>query len=375
MRADRPLRVGIRCDAGPTTGVGHLMRCVALAEEMVARGHEALFLADLGGVAFAERQLGCRGLRRVDAPQDPEAVLRAVGRHRLDAVVLDSYVLPPEVSAALVAERVPVLAVIDGPPRGQSAQLYLDQNIGAERDDVPLPGGARRLAGTSYALLRDAVRSLRPAQPWQPTGRPPQVVVAFGGTDAYGVTEAAVTAMVGSGLPFSATVVAPDPDVRTRLGHAAGKGQVVRAVPPLDDFPRLLAAADLVVGAAGTSAWEYSVLGRPAAVVAVVDNQHDSYGRLVGLGAVLGLGRLQELRGDPVRAQDRLGAALGDEQARAGAAQAAYALVDGDGRVRVVDALEDLVRGSTVTAGRTGRPGLGGPGQPEGPVGQAGEDG
>lgn len=350
MRADpipvgaRPLRVGLRCDAGPTTGVGHLVRCVALAEEVVARGHEALFLADLGGVDFAERQLAVRGLPRVDPPADAGQALAAVERHRLDAVVLDSYVLDPALSAALVERDVPVLAVVDGLLRGLTAQLYLDQNIGAEHDVVDLPAGAHRLAGTTYALLRDAVRALRPPAPWQPTGRPPRVVVAFGGTDALGVTAAAVGALVATGQPFRATVVSPDPRVRASVAARATPSQRLDAVAPLEDFPRLLAGADLVVGASGSSAWEYSCLGAPAAVVAVVDNQLEAYERLVGLGAVLGIGTLQELRHGAPSAQEALRVALGDEAARARVAAAAYCLVDGDGRARVVTALEELVR-------------------------------
>ena len=339
----RRLRIGIRCDAGPTTGVGHLVRCVSLAEEVLGRGHDAVFLSDLGGVDFAERQLAARGLVRVDPPRDAAQALAAVDEHRLDAVVLDSYVLDPALSAALVEQGVPVLGVVDGSLRGLTAQLYLDQNIGAQDDVHDLPAGARRLAGTSYALLRDAVRDLRPPVPWRPTGLPPRVVVAFGGTDALHVTEAAVRAMVATGLPFTATVVSPQAQVRARLTALGSDAQRVEAVAPRDDFPRLLAGADLAVGAAGSSAWEYACLGVPAAVLAVVDNQADAYRRLVGLGAVLGVGTLEALRDGAPSAQEALRAALGDEVARARVAAAAYALVDGDGRVRVVTALEELV--------------------------------
>lgn len=354
MRAERPLRIGIRCDAGPATGVGHLVRCVALAEEVVARGHAAVFLSDLGGVAFAERQLTARELPRADPPQDAAQAVQAVGQHRLDAVVLDSYVLDPALSAALVARGVPVLGVVDGPLRGLTAQLYLDQNIGAEGDVHDLPAGAQRLAGTTYALLRDAVRSLRPTAPWQPTGAPPRVVVAFGGTDALNVTEAAVRALVATGLPFSATVVSSDPQVRADLTALGSVAQRVEALAPLDDFPRLLAGADLAVGASGTSAWEYSCLGVPAAVLAVADNQSEAYGRLVGLGAVLGIGTLQELRDGAPSAREALRTALGDEAARARVAAAAHALVDGDGRVRVVTALERLVASGADRAAAAG---------------------
>lgn len=346
MRAEAgapALRIGIRCDAGPVVGVGHLVRCTALAEELQSRGHEAVFLGDLGGVAFAERQLTSRGLTLQPPPAGPDDAVAAVSELALDAVVLDSYVLDPAVSAALVAAGVPVLAVVDGDACGQSADLYLDQNIGAERDAFALAPGASRLAGTSYALLRDAVRSLRPPAPWTPSQGPLQVVVAFGGTDAFGMTTATVHALAATGAAFRATVITPDPLVRERAVAAAGPGQTVEAVAPFDGFPALLAGADLVLGAAGTSAWEYCCLGRAAAVVAVAGNQHTSYDRLVDAGAVLGLGLLDELAQDPALLPNRLAAVVADEAGRAEAARTAHALVDGEGRARVVSALEDLV--------------------------------
>lgn len=323
--------------------MGHLVRCVALAEELASRGWEVLFLGDLGGIAFAERQLSSRGLPWRAAPAGPRGHLDAVRSEGLDAVVLDSYTLPEPVSAALVEADVPVLAFADGPLRGQRAQLYLDQNIGAEDDEVPLPPGARRLAGTRYALLRDAVREARPPRPWRARPGTPSVVVSFGGTDAFGLTAAAVRALLGSGEAFRAVVVTVDPDVRDWLaGLAVPPGSEVTAREPFDEFPRVLARADLVVGAAGTSSWEYCCLGVPAAVAAVVDNQRQAYHRLVAQGAVLPLGTLSEVRADEPAFAGALAAALADPAGRARVAAVAHGLVDGDGRVRVVDALAEL---------------------------------
>ena len=61
MPADPAQRVGIRCDARAAIGVGHLVRCIALAEELVGRGHEVVFFGVVD-VPWASRQLADRGL-------------------------------------------------------------------------------------------------------------------------------------------------------------------------------------------------------------------------------------------------------------------------------------------------------------------------
>ena len=51
--------------------------------------------------------------------------------------------------------------------------MLLDQNIGAEQDDWPLPEGAVRLAGLDYALMRDEIRARRGPPTHDPTSSRP----------------------------------------------------------------------------------------------------------------------------------------------------------------------------------------------------------
>jgi hypothetical protein len=133
--ADRRPTVGVRCDAGPATGVGHLVRCVALAEELVSRGLGVVFLGDLGGLPFAQRQLADRGLPLLPAPVAPEDLADLAVSMGLAAVVLDGYHLDPGCGTALTARGLPVLALSDGGfGADQRATIHLDQNLGAGDD-------------------------------------------------------------------------------------------------------------------------------------------------------------------------------------------------------------------------------------------------
>ncbi|MFI7450587.1 PseG/SpsG family protein [Nonomuraea sp. NPDC049714] len=340
-------RVGIRCDAGAAIGVGHLVRCVALAEELTARGVEVVFLGAVSGSPWAAEQLRARGLPLVPAPREPALLASLVDELCLDAVVLDSYTLAPGTGAALRAGRDSwaglsgrgpvVLAIIDGDPLGQEADLYLDQNLGAEHRPFPAlpgsrasrPGGARRLAGASYVLLRDSVRRCRRSA-WARSV--PRVLCFFGGTDSAGVAPAWAAALRRTGLPYEAAVVSPVP-----FG-AEGR---VRVIPPTDRLPELMAEADLVLTAAGSASWELLHLGVPTALTWVADNQSAGYEALVRGGLAAGLG--PEPGPEAVATLARLLAtpALREEYGRRG-----RSLIDGRGRERVADALLDpSVRG------------------------------
>ncbi|MFG1698134.1 PseG/SpsG family protein [Nonomuraea sp. NPDC049309] len=332
---------------------------MALAEELVARGADVVFLGEVRDSPWARAQLDGRGLPLVPAPDEPAGLAALARELALDAVVLDSYALPRDTGATLRAAGLPVLAVIDGDPLGQEADLYLDQNLGAERRPFALPG--RRLAGARYVLLRDSVRGRTRAS--REPG-PPRVLCFFGGTDSAGVAPRWAAALNATGLPFTATVVSPVP-------FDAGP---ITVIPPTDRLPELMAAADLVVTAAGSAVWELLHLGVPTALTWVAANQLIGYEELTRLGAAAPLGPEPPANpaaapiNEPITAPTREPAAaptrepaavparepgpeavavlarlLADPAARAELGRRGSGLVDGKGRERVADALLALL--------------------------------
>ncbi|MFG1919374.1 PseG/SpsG family protein [Micromonospora sp. NPDC048898] len=375
-------RVGLRCDAGRRRGVGHLVRCLALAEEFLARGAHVAVFGTVERLAWATTELAARGIPLHPGPETPAELVEAAHRHELDVMVLDSYELDPAGADALRAAGVFTLAIIDGDSRGQAADLYLDQNFGAEltplgpgaelpdRDvgaGAELPGrdvGARAglpgrlLAGSRYALLRDSVIGARPpVAPPATTVSRPRVLAFFGGTDAVGAAPVLTRVLVATGHPMDLTVIVGRPELEAEVEDIApGRGQIIRPIPPTTSLPTLITEADLVVSAAGTSTWELCCLGAPSALVCVVDNQRESYTRVVRHGLAAGLGELPELtaggiagRAARATAARTLHGLLSSPQRRATLAAQAWSTVDGQGRARVVDAVFDAVRAAAVT--------------------------
>ncbi|MEU1244456.1 spore coat protein [Micromonospora parva] len=343
------VRVGLRCDAGPRRGVGHLVRCLALAEEFLARGADVTVFGTVERLDWATAELAARGIPLLPGPDSAADLVEAARRHELDVLVLDSYDLDPAGAGALRAAGVYTVAIIDGDSRGQVADLYLDQNFGAELPGLP----GRLLAGSGYALLRDSVINARPpvAPPATAVSRP-RVLAFFGGTDAVGAAPVLTRVLVAAGHPMDLTVIVGRPEIEAEIEDVTpGRGQIIRPVPPTTSLPALITGADLVVSAAGTSTWELCCLGAPSALVCVVDNQRESYTRVVRHGLAAGLGELPELtaggvagraaRATAARTLHRL---LSSPQRRATLAARAWSTVDGQGRARVVDAVFDAVR-------------------------------
>ncbi|MEV0798084.1 spore coat protein [Kribbella sp. NPDC050281] len=336
-------RVGIRCDVGPERGVGHVMRCLALAEELRRRQVDVVFACDAHTVPWAAAQIAARGIAVQPAVWTAAEHVDLFARLELDAVIFDSYDLAGPVYQAVRATGMPALALVDGEFRGAEAEVLVDQNLAAELDHPELPHGTVRLAGLDYVLIRDEILEQRPAA--VPTVRPaanavPKVFAFFGGTDAFGAGPHVVRALAATGVPFQATVVAPGGELAARIAAVQlAQWQRVDVIGPTDRLAAEVCAADLTISASGTSIWELLCLGATAGLVCVVDNQVVGYERAIGTGTAAGIGVLSELERDPGAAATVLKRLLTDADERARLAAAGWRLIDGQGRRRVADAL------------------------------------
>src|SRR5690606_32555129 len=123
-----------------------------------------------------------------------------------DWLVVDSYVLEHGQNNQ-VAKSVPTLAIIDGDDRDLNAALYLDQNLGAERQLWPPRVRQRRLAGSRFALVRDGVLKSRQSRLWRLPSENVRIVCFMGGTDPLGASRYVVDALARIDAEFDAIIV------------------------------------------------------------------------------------------------------------------------------------------------------------------------
>lgn len=351
MSAEGALRVAIRCDAGPQTGVGHLMRCLALSEELRARGHGVVFFGEVVAVPWAEQLVAQTSVPWRPAPTDATALVAAMIGAGCTAAVLDGYDLPVNTGRTLRDREIRVLSLLDGTfGAGQDADVYLDQNLFDDASAATVAPDRVFLQGLDHTLLRDQVRQHRPVERQDPSSTTgggtsvPRVLAVFGGTDPAGAASLVAALVLATGCPVSLEVVAADDQSAAALeavARTAGPGQSLTVLPPTSDLTGLALGAELVVSAAGSATWELLAVGLPTALVCVADNQLPAYQRAVAEGLVVGLGTVSELR-EHASARDRavqvLRHDLADHAGRWTRRQRGLDRIDGRGRERVVDA-------------------------------------
>jgi UDP-2,4-diacetamido-2,4,6-trideoxy-beta-L-altropyranose hydrolase len=168
-----------RCDAGAEDGLGHVMRCLTLADAFRTAGDDVEFCTAAGpGMVGAER-IAARGYRAtaarepVGSPRDRENV----GAMVRDVMVIDSRRATPDYVNALAANGFAVVIDDDG-MSGLEAALVLNTGLEATADRYPGRAGAADMIGPRFNLIEPALFATRPfAVPAR------RLLVTFGGED------------------------------------------------------------------------------------------------------------------------------------------------------------------------------------------------
>ena len=354
------MRIAFRTDASKRIGTGHVMRCLALAEALQARGAQLTFVCrELDGHlgdAIRKAGHGCALLPRaaqletagngtahadwLEVSAETDAAQTRLELDRLggvDWLVVDHYALDADWQRRQRPAARNILVIDDLADRPHDADALLDPlPAGAGRYAGRVPRRCRLLLGPGYALLREEFARARIGV--QPRTALRRLFVSFGGVDAAGDSGRAIDALalLGSDAP-DADVVAggSNPQAGALRARCAALPRV-RFHHAVGNVAELMAAADFALGAGGVMTWERASVGLPALVIPVAHNQEPGAAALEAAGGGITLApalatperiaqRLAELRAAP-------------ERLRAMSAQC-LALTEGLGAARVAQLL------------------------------------
>jgi UDP-2,4-diacetamido-2,4,6-trideoxy-beta-L-altropyranose hydrolase len=328
-------RLLIRADAAPEIGLGHVMRCLALAQGWQGRGGRALLLGRTQIPGLAER-LVAEGVELHTPAGEPGSAADASETVRLaremgvSHLVVDGYRFSERFHERLGRANATVLTLDDtGASRRYPADLLLNPGCGAGPLYPGLGARPRLLLGPRFVLLRREFLRWRSRERRIPPKAGRLLAAPGRGGDAQRLVGRLANAIqLFEGSTLEAAILGPAP----QPGTAACANRQFR--DQIAAMPELMAWADLAIAAAGTTSWELAFMGVPAALIAVADNQRAVAAGLAARGAAVDLGWHAELiQSDVARAVARLAS---DASLRKTMSQRGRDLVDGEGVDRVL---------------------------------------
>ncbi len=337
------MHIAFRADASFEIGTGHVMRCLALADALKQRGGTIHFVSR-GLPEHLRRLVSANGYALTDLgghastadtgqDADAQATLAALAGRQWDWLVVDHYALDARWESALRSATTRVMAIDDLADRVHDCDLLLDQNLYADMETRyagRIPAHCKLMLGPRYALLRDEFRLLRSCVKPR-DGRVRRVLVSFGGVDAGNLTMSAIDALSRAAAKATAVdIVIGEQHPRREQIELRCEEQGYICHVQTSRMAELIAAADLGIGAGGSTTWERCCLGLPAIIVPVADNQLASTRYLVETGVAIAC----------EAAFENLGGVMSNQHLLAASSRKAFELVDGAGVERAIQMME-----------------------------------
>ena len=336
----------IRADASIEIGTGHVMRCLALAQAWQDAGGRALF-AMAKSTSAIQLRLATEACPIVPVTSaagmadDARQTIAMAREHQADWIVVDGYQFGMDYQRAVKAAGFELLFLDDyGHARHYSADIVLNQNASASSElYMDREPQTQLLLGPRYCLLR---REFEAWRDWKRTVSSVchRVLVMMGGSDPENLTARVIDALALARLDdMEATIVigGSNPHFARLENRAAQSGQSIKLRRDAVNMAELMAAADLAISAAGSTCWELCLLGLPALLVELADNQTELVKDLDRRGCAIRVGDRMVL---VEQIADQLRRVVRSQELRRSLSERSRELVDGRGATRVVSALQ-----------------------------------
>ena len=341
-------RLLIRADGGPTIGMGHLMRCLALAHAWSDLGGKVNFVAAGPLDGFQDRITRdgfSSSILNVEAgsSDDIDATIKAASSFGAQHVVMDGYSFGPDFQRGVSQRGFATVCIDDyGHLASYNVDLIVNQNLDATPALYPgAAAGTRLLLGSDFVMLRrDFISDPRRPKLLREPGT--RVLVTMGGADPQNVTLRVAERVIDLSTDVDVAIVvgAANPRRAAVAAIAESSGGRLRMFIDVPSLRELMDWADVIVCAGGTTCWEAAFLGLPMIVVVLAENQVRIADAIARHGAAINLGSSALLTGADVT--EAVGALLLDCGGRAEMTQRAVRIVDGLGSKRVAVAIQSL---------------------------------
>lgn len=305
------MKVVFRTDASRQIGIGHVMRCLTLADALATRGtdcqficlaHEGNLIEFIRGKGYVTHVLPVAHETSSGSPvpgpmastpdlahshwlgatqaQDAEACAPILAAQRHDWLIVDHYALDARWERALAPYYCKLMVIDDIADRPHACDLLLDQTFGRDAADYhPLvPADCHLLCGSQYALLRPEFAALRPYS-LQRRARPAlrELLITMGGVDKDNATGQVLQALRTCPLPADCRITVVMGATAPWLDEVHKQAQDMpwptRVLVGVSDMAQLMADSDLAIGAAGATSWERCCLGLPTIMLVLAENQ------------------------------------------------------------------------------------------------------
>lgn len=340
-----------RTDANETIGVGHVMRCMSIAEEAKSRGIACTFvvsdekalplLNDRGFSAFVTNS----DFNRLEKLE--ESFSELIEQNSTEAVILDTYYATAEYMQEIKA-KTRLMYIDDLASFAYPVDILLSYNIYAPRLDyqslynnacVAIP---KMLIGTQYVPLRKEFRFEKKRRMIN-SGRT-SVLILTGGSDSRHVAISLLKEILNSDLildsniRFNFVVGRYNTDFDEMM-YLSAESDNINILFDVSQMAKLMRDSDIAISASGSTLYELCACGIPTITYVLADNQINGALEFSNQEIMINVGDVRKDEFDYNEFVVTLRRLIANTDRRSMMISNEEKVVDGWGTVRIIDEL------------------------------------
>lgn len=334
--------IGIRTVCGENIGLGHIMRCMTIADAVKDSGEDVVFLLASEESAFVVKERGFRYcileslVEKDEAEKEVEELSVLFEKHQIELLLIDAYNLP-EKYFAMLRQRVKVAYIDDVRDNNYGMDILINYNIYASQMDYSyLPSETCKLLGLDYVPIRKAFSEI-----YCESKVRNDVLITIGGTGISNLVEMIAGCLLKHTECKLHIISGPFDVSRESIRRLSRENPRIVLHENVKEMWKIMDMCQVAVSAAGSTMYELACAGIPTVTFSFVDNQIKIAETFHQNKAALNAGafhRLAEEGKADIFVQNvggYVGQLLEDEELRNMMRRNAHNLVDGQGASRI----------------------------------------
>jgi len=326
------MKIVIRANGGTTIGMGHVMRCTVLAEQLRTSAKVAFACEDKEEFTPGIDFLKANGYQVILL--DPSDVVGSLKKISADALITDSYDVSEQYFDD-IKEAFPISGYVDDTNCFRfNVDFLVNQNVYAADIKYDVPDGASLFLGPDFLLLRNEFHNL---PEHQPEAVLQNVLITLGGSDNNNLTSELIKEVTTQYPELSLHVVIGPSFVHAdELDALASEKVLLYSRPKMSN---LMLKMDMAISACGSTIYELASCGVPTLGIVVANNQRQIAEKMHELGLLKYAHNVKDVA-KMVK--------LYDYQARYNMAKKSQRMFECDGAVNSSDKIKALILAETV---------------------------
>lgn len=268
-------KLAIRADGGQIIGMGHVMRCMALAKEFKYRGIEVLFISKYSKEVNEILENNCIDFINInsdDLEEELEEVKKIISEEKIDTILTDSYFLSDKYLLELKKNVDTLISIDDNSLYYYPSDFIINGNIYADGLDYTIINNkSKLLLGTEYTILRDEFQN---EFNYIVNEQVKNILITMGGSDINDFTPFVLDSIKEVDVNIN-VIIGKSFKCIDKIESIAKINKNINLIYNPKNISEIMKNSDIAISASGSTVYELGVIGVPTILIIQAKNQEN----------------------------------------------------------------------------------------------------